>query len=154
MLKQSKRRRTTFSYSWVFVIVAVLACSAVSCARISERFEDASAAEREGFFRGGWLPDVLPKDAGPIVEVHDLDTNARCSRSDFPTASSSEVEDSLRQQGFDTYTAPLPAPPFKNCPFDLEDAQGADVVLTRTSSLEREFAAIGRSPGVLLFWAD
>ncbi len=66
------------------IIVAILSLALASCTRVSGRFEDVSAAEREGFFDRGWLPDVLPIGAGPIVEVHDLDTNARCSRSGLP----------------------------------------------------------------------
>ena len=127
--------------------------AATSCTRVSEQFEDASVARQEGFFEQGWLPDVLPKEAGPIVEIHDLDTNARCSRTDLPTTFTSQVESSLRQEGFATYTSTLPDPPFNNCPFTVETAQRADIILMRKSPLEKEVAVLNRSSGVLLFWA-
>ena len=153
MLRKSKISQTKLGRSWAVLVVMLWAVATASCTRVTERFEDVSAAEREGLFQRGWLPDVLPREAGPIVEIHDLDTNARCSRSELPADSYSRVESSLRQTGFGTYRGKLPAPPFKNCPFTVKVAQRSDVVLSRTSSLEREFAALDKSSGALLFWA-
>lgn len=135
--------------------LAVLAvvCASLSCLRVSERFEDMQEAEREGFFEKGWLPAVLPKEAGPIVEIHDLDTNARCSRSEFPVQHAAVVETSLRQLGFGKHEGRLPALPFSGCPFSLEIAEDPDIVLTRKNLGQHEFAAILRSQGAMLFWA-
>ena len=137
----------------VLIVGAAFVFLSTSCTRISERFEDASAAEREGFFERGWLPDVLPRSAGPIVDLHDLDTNARCSRSVFPTLAGQEVEDALRRKGFSDYSGALPRLPFRGCPFSLEAAHKADIVLAMADFRERQVAAINYSTGTLLFWA-
>lgn len=121
--------------------------------RHSSRFDSRLAAEADGFFERGWLPDVLPNEAGPIEEVHDLDTNGRCSRSDFPTQHRKDIERALRAIGFNHYAMPLPEPPFRNCPFSLAEASRSEVFLAKATSLGTEFAAIDKD-GVLFFWSS
>ncbi len=142
-----------FSYPWVLIALVLLASVVASCTRVSKRFEDASVAEKEGFFQQGWLPNVLPEEAGPIVGIYDLDTNDHCSRVDLTAGSLSRVESALREKGFGIYSGALPKPPFKSCPFSLEVAQKADIALRRMSLRETEFAALDSTSDVLLFWA-
>lgn len=121
--------------------------------RISNRFDNTSAAEVQGLFQRGWLPDVLPREAGPIEEVHDLDTNARCSRSEFPPRSSRDIEQALRGKGFIDYEESLPETPFRSCPFSLSDASAVDTTLARRTPFGTELAVIDER-GVLMFWSS
>ena len=50
------------------------------CETKQARYETVTEARSAGLFSRGWAPDVLPKGAGPVIEAHDLDTNARCFR--------------------------------------------------------------------------
>lgn len=129
----------------------LLLSSVLACERVSERYGDAASARRAGIFERGWLPDVLPSNAGPIVAVHDLDTNARCSRSEFPPAAKTEVHSRLLELGFHRLDGSLPGLPFKACPFTLEMAHGTGVILVRPGAREIEIAAIDTA-GILLFW--
>lgn len=121
--------------------------------RISNRFDTKSAANAQEFFLRGWLPDVLPQSAGPIEEVHDLDTNARCSRSKFPPDQSGQVEQALQREGFVHYEGSLPSLPFNSCPFSHSHVAKSGLILIRRSTLGSELAAIDQQDGLLLFWS-
>ena len=53
------------------------------------------AAQADRLFERGWVPAVLPQGAGSIVEAHDLDTNARCSKSMLPPGGFAELSEAL-----------------------------------------------------------
>lgn len=124
-----------------------------ACSRVSERFENVRAAQKAGFFERGWLPEVLPREAGPIQAVQDLDTNAHCSRSELPVVSVPEVQEALLEQGFTPHDGPPPKLPFSGCPFEFSSVVNAKLILTRVTELQVEHAAVVESPAALLFWA-
>ena len=136
-------------------LVAVTLCvaSLFGCMRVEERFETVAAAREAGFFERGWLPDVLPDDAGPIFDQHDLDTNKSCSRSELPADALSEVKDALQALGFEPYESQLPEAPFRACPFSLEEVEGAALIVSRVSPRLLEFAAVSKNQGALFFWS-
>ena len=47
--------------------------------RVVHRYETVGEARRDGVFERGWVPDILPDGATALVELHDLDTSARCA---------------------------------------------------------------------------
>lgn len=119
----------------------------------SNRFETVEEARGSGLFERGWLPDVLPPEAGPIEERHDLDTNAHCSRSSFPPVMTSEVVENLLAQGF------VPGPinhrdlPWRTCPFNRHDIANADMRLSRKTPHGVEQVALNKGTGILLVWS-
>ncbi|MDH3458535.1 MAG: hypothetical protein OER90_16965, partial [Gemmatimonadota bacterium] len=113
-----------------------------------------SSAQSDHLFERGWLPEVLPAGSGPIVEAHDLDTNARCSKSVFPADASAQVSQALLALGFQAFSGELPPLPFSRCPFSLERARSSEsaFINTRGADSDREFAVIGGC--VLYFWSS
>ena len=116
-------------------------------------YETIEAARSDRLFARGWVPDVLPSEPGPIVEVHDLDTNARCSRSVFPSASADDVADALVVLEFAPYRGDLPRLPLSICPFNLSEISEAARILTRlrAESSDVEFAAVANE--ALFIWS-
>jgi hypothetical protein len=80
------------------------------------------AAQADRLFERGWVPNVLPQGAGPIVEAHDLDTNARCSKSALPPGGFAEVSEALVALGFRPSSMQPQPLPFAKCPFHLDEA--------------------------------
>lgn len=136
----------------------VAAVAAVGCGLAGEfqvsTYPTVEAAKADRLFERGWLPDVLPGSAGPIVEVHDLDSNARCSRSDFPAEASAKVVQRLRAAGFESFRGGLPALPFSTCPFSLGSAEPGESLFRNApgTTSGRELAVVAE--GVLLFWSS
>jgi hypothetical protein len=135
-----------------FILLFALACDPFAEFQVNN-YPTLEAAQSDLLFERGWVPDVLPAGAGPIVEAHDLDTNARCSKSVFRADASSQVSDALRASGFEEFSGELPPIPFSQCPFSLESARsGGSVFLnTRGATSDREFAVV--AGGVLYFWS-
>ena len=71
----------------------LLALGSIACTSdvLRETYPTAEAARAAGLFARGWVPDVLPPGSGPIIEVHNLDTNQHCSRSQVPPLAVPEV---------------------------------------------------------------
>jgi len=113
------------------------------------------AARADRLFARGWIPDVLPDGSGPIVEAHDLDSNARCSRAAFPSGAIAEVSAALNSHGFVPFRSALPTLPFARCPFSLAEAQRGRPPLHKTHNAlsDTEFAVISEE-GVLYFWSS
>ena len=136
------------------VFVAALACSLPDEFQLNT-YSTVEAARSDRLFERGWVPDVLPTGAGPIVEAHDLDSNARCSRSVFPDSTSPQVFEGLHSTGFERFAGELPPLPFSTkCPFSLEDAGsgGSAFLNARGGASDREFAVVRK--GVLYFWSS
>ena len=121
------------------------------CLQRAERFETLEQARGAGFFERGWLPDVLPPGSGPIDAVHDLDTNARCSRSTFPANELDTLETRLSLLGFKPFDGVVVKLPLKACPFSRRVARGAKL-FQRDAGEQLEFVGIDL-PSDLLFWA-
>ena len=110
-------------------------------------------ARNDRLFERGWVPAVLPDAAGPLTEVHNIDTNARCAFAEFAPARLDELLADLSREGFQRHDVAVPSPPLKGCPFDLSDFNGASTVLSRVNaSGVTEFAALGES-GTFMFMA-
>ena len=136
-------------------LLTTILCLALSggCMRVEERYGSPDAARQAGLFERGWLPDVLPHSGGQITELHNLDTNSRCSLSSLPASSLTEVEASLRDLGFAMHEGEPAQVPFRNCPFTSAEVLRASTVMSRSSSEQTEFAIVRESPGALLFWS-
>jgi hypothetical protein len=138
--------------------VALILALAIACDLRGEfqvnTYSTLEAARANRLFERGWVPDVLPSGAGPIVEAHDLDSNARCSNSSFPADASDEVVSRLRAVGFESYSGELPALPFSNGPFSLGTARSHGLALhnPRGRASHQEFAVV--ADGVLQFWSS
>jgi hypothetical protein len=52
-------------------LVAVLS---IACDTALTRYESIKHAGADKLFERGWVPDMLPDDGGPLVEVHNWDT--------------------------------------------------------------------------------
>jgi hypothetical protein len=55
----------------VTVCLLVLGCTE----HVTERYPTRSAAEADGLFKRGWLPEIIPTSSRQIVVSSDLDTN-------------------------------------------------------------------------------
>jgi hypothetical protein len=111
-----------------------------------KRYATIQDAKKDGLFERGWVPDVLSETAGPLTEVHNIDTNARCALGQFPARDFDDVLKALSREGFERSDADVPAPPLSTCPFSGKDFRGASVVLRRTGSNgNREFAGVSQS---------
>jgi hypothetical protein len=137
----------------VLILLGALACDQIGESQVNT-YPTISSAHSDRLFERGWLPEVLPAGAGPIVEAHDLDTNARCSKSVFPAAASAQVSQALRGLGFEGFSGELPPLPFSRCPFSLERARssGSAFLNTRGADSDWEFAVV--ADGVLYFWSS
>jgi hypothetical protein len=139
-------------------VAALVLLFTLACDRSGEfqvnTYATLGSARSDRLFERGWLPEVLPDDAGPIVEAHDLDTNARCSKSVFPAEASAQVSQALRDLGFEPFSGELPPLPFSRCPFSLETARSTESAFVNTTGAasDREFAVVGDS--VLYFWSS
>jgi hypothetical protein len=63
----------TWTARWVVVISAVLCGGCLD--EYASRYSNVDEVVRSGAVARGWVPDILPKDAVDIREVHNLDTN-------------------------------------------------------------------------------
>lgn len=122
--------------------------------RQTNTYSSTQEARSDGLFGRGWLPDVFPDDAGPIVEFHDLDTNQRCSVSHFPVPSTASVIESLNGAGFEAYQGRLPTLPSWRCPFSRREALSgeSDFVGYRSTQRDSEVAVV--SGGRLFLWSS
>ena len=134
--------------------LAVTLAGCVPGERQVNAYESVEAARADGLFLRGWLPDVLPPHSGPIVEAHDLDTNAGCSRSSFPPHLTAELRISLLKAGFRDGGTPPQSLPLSICPFEALDIEEPDYVFIRTPnpSGPEEFAAV--ASGILYLWSS
>lgn len=94
-------------------------------APFSERqgFADVAAARAAGVFAEGWLPEVLPPDAGPIESARDATRPGHCARGVFAASARASVERALLEYGFDAFRGALP--PRSGCPFAPPEDEGA-----------------------------
>jgi hypothetical protein len=115
------------------------------------RYATVADAKNGGLFERGWVPAVLPDDAGPLTEAHNLDTNASCALAKFSPARFDQVLSALTRERFQRHDSAIPSPPLGGCPFDLSDFKSASTVLSRVStSGVDEFAALSES-GTFMF---
>ena len=137
--------------------VILLALGSIACTSdvLRETYPTAEAARAAGLFARGWVPDVLPSGSGPIIEVHNLDTNQHCSRSQVPPLAVPEVVAALETAGFARYSGSVSAPPLRACPFESSDTEGVTSLFRRSRSAGRgvEYAAVLRS-GSVYTWSD
>ena len=116
-------------------------------------------AVADGLFQRGWIPNVIPASAVRIVEIHDLDTNARCARLELDPTDESALLMSLVRVGFSRAdTAPAVPGKFSNsktCPFDSDSIETARAVFSRPgiTSKETEYFAVGGQPPVVYYWS-
>jgi hypothetical protein len=135
-----------------------LACAVILGCFPGERqvntYETLDAARADRLFERGWVPDVLPPDAGPIVEAHDLDTNSRCSKSSFPPGGTPDVHSALLGLAFEPHPGKRSPLPHSICPFKEREVPNSGLALSRLSaqSDEREFAIL--AGGTLYFWSS
>lgn len=121
---------------------------------VYQSFEDVSEAREQGFFERAWLPDVLPDEAGPIDDVHDHGTNARCSRSGFQPQMEEVLEDRLVLRELFAPTVGVPQVlPFGECPFSAEDIASCDLMYSRPSR-GWEYVCLDREKGALYYWTS
>jgi len=115
------------------VILAVLSVLTLACGSLDEfqvnSYPTLDAARADRLFERGWIPDVLPRESGPIVEAHDLDTNARCSKSGLPPGGFADVSEALVALGFRPSSRQPEPLPFAKCPFLLEEAMSSGASL-------------------------
>ncbi len=88
-----------------------------------ERFDDVAAARAAGLFADGWVPAVLPPDAGPIDSARDATRPGHCARGVFDPSARPSVESGLLDYGFDAERDALP--PRAGCPFAPPAGEGA-----------------------------
>jgi hypothetical protein len=77
---QLGRARTGIIAATGIATVALLMAGSRAIARHEQpvaSYRDLTAARADGAFARGWLPELLPRSARQLREVHDLDTNAR-----------------------------------------------------------------------------
>ena len=141
--------RASSLFAGTILIAALTACGETSVTR----FETVEAARRQGLFDCGWVPDVLPAAAGPLTEVHDLDTNARGADGQFAPSAFEAVGAALSSAGFEPHGGALRPPPFGACGFTQEDAERASLLLRRPSHIgDLEFVATDRA-GRFYYWS-
>jgi hypothetical protein len=138
-----------------YLVTTCLACAVFLACWPGERqvntYATFEAARVDRLFERGWISDVLPSAAGPIVEAHDLDTNGRCSKSSFPPDGVAGVQNALSHLGFDPHPGAALSLPLSICPFTTSEIEPAAALLSRASpqSDAAEFAVLNR--GVLDF---
>ena len=120
----------------------------------ANEYENCGAARADELFGPGWVPDVLPSACGPIIEAHDLDTNAWCSRSNFAPAAAAQVRISPGALGFTPHDGEVPETPFARCSFSSEQVRGTATLRRPGGGLlnDFEYAAVSND-GVLYFWS-
>jgi len=124
----------------------VLSVSSACSEEPVTRYATIEDAKTDGLFERGWVPPVLPDAAGPLVEAHNIDTNARCALAEFPRARFDEVMAALSREGFQRHDAAVPSPPLGVCPFRPNDFRDASTVLHRVGTGgSAEFVALGES---------
>lgn len=124
----------------------------VGCETEVTRFATAAEAREAGLYARGWAPDVLPHNAGPIDEAHDLDTNARCLKAAFPSDSLGAVRSALAGEGFVTRSAAADHQPEGFCPFSAADLGGIQLLHRDRDDLGLEYAAVSEA-GTLYYWS-
>ena len=139
-------RKFIFSIS-----IGVLALSSACGDSTVTRYSTVQDAKNGRLFERGWVPEVLPDTAGPLIEAHNIDTNVRCALAEFPPATFAEVLAALSRVGFHHYDAPVPPPPLNACPFSNGDFRQDSVVMRRTGvSGDQEFVGVSKS-GTFMF---
>lgn len=128
----------------ICALIAVSCCTACGETSVT-RYETVRQARADTLFDRGWVPDVLPEDAGPLIEVHNVESNERCTFAQFPPAAFDIVQTALLRQGFEQHQGPIPKPPFRACPFSA-DAFGRAAIILRRRGLngDQEYAAIDK----------
>jgi hypothetical protein len=132
------------------VVLALCGCNETE----QSRYDTVAEAREHGLFSRGWAPDVLPDNAGPIAEAHDLDTNARCLHAAFPSDSLAAVRSALFRAGFAPDNAPTtPQQPEEFCPFSKADLDGTGKPFSRRGQEQHfEHAALHEN-GTLYYWS-
>src|SRR5262245_2175210 len=110
----------------ILLLTLGMSLATASCSDTQvNRYADVVAARRDRLFERGWVPDVLPDAAGPLVESHDLDTNARCACSKLSPESVDAVISSLEAAGFARDSSRVVLP-LQTCPFKPEEVARAE----------------------------
>jgi hypothetical protein len=136
-----------------FLAIHLVAALSLACDTALTRYESIKHARADKLFERGWVPDVLPDDGGPLVEVHDWDTNDGCAIAQFSAADIDGVLTALSRKGFERYSGPFPSSHL-SCPFEEKDLAHAPIRFRRRNpSGVTEYAAIDRR-GKFLFSAS
>jgi hypothetical protein len=153
ILVSQPAERPLVRYSATIWLAAAMAFGCFPGERQVNTYETIDAARSDRLFDRGWVPDVLPPGSGPIIEAHDLDTNGRCSKSQFPGDGASGVHEALLGLGFEPFRDEPPTPSLSICPFSVSDLDQGRAALSRApaQSDDREFAVL--ADGVLFFWS-
>ena len=138
----------------LFALVMAASLVTVGCSdRFEQRWKTVAEARRADLFARGWVPDILPNNAGPLVEVHNLDTNARCASARFAAADLASVRRSAAAVGFLPYDGERPGPPLAGCVFLNGDALDAGEVLRRPAYDNAESDFLILADGRMHFWS-
>jgi hypothetical protein len=130
-------------------------CACLACTEVSTTtYKSIADARADGLFKRGWMPDVLPDDAGPLTEAHDLDTNVRCARSRIGGSVHPDLVARLHRLGFEDIEGSALGSPAGFCPFGRSDVNTAAYGLRRRNARigDQEFAAVTRD-GEFFFWS-
>ena len=151
MRKVRWRRAFAGALTGLLPLSFVAACSDTTSVM---RYDTVAAARMDRLFERGWLPDVLPPSAGPILEAHDLDSNGRCATARFPSESFEVIASALSAAGFESTKDRTSPPSLRECPFAAEDSKRATAVFRRRNPdlSDLEFAAVSRT-GEFFYWS-
>jgi len=130
----------------------VLLAPLLGCETKSTSFETVAEAREAGLYAHGWAPDVLPAEAGPIEEAHDIDTNARCLTAAVSPDSLAAVRAALAHVGFAPGDAPTDHWPRAFCPFSSEELAGAQLLYRAHGDGALEYAALSEL-GAFYYWS-
>ena len=77
----------------IFLILAFLISSCDCIERFDNKYTDYSEATESQSWKGGWLPEILPKDATNIFESHYLDRSSAIVSFEFTEDFKTILED-------------------------------------------------------------
>ncbi len=144
---------------WALALLCAAACAHLLAevdqlaVASGQRYDSVAAARTAGLFADGWIPDVLPAAAGPLVESHDLDSGARCARAVFPKAQRSALVHALLEYGYDLFRGEA-LPSQDTCPFPVNElrAPGERFRNSDGSSAFELFAFVGED--IVVLWSQ
>ena len=80
------------------IFLCMMAIVLAACSeRFTEYYPKYEDAEKDGAFKRGWIPEIVPKTAIEIHEQHDLDTNEVWIRFTFPSSRRDQLTSGLKR---------------------------------------------------------
>jgi hypothetical protein len=148
------RRGGIREYVLWLVAIVVAACS-IGCSDVSvKRYKSVKDARADRLFDRGWVPDVLPDEAGPLIEAHNIDTNDVCAKAEFEPPMLDSVLSAVAMKGFQHDEGPLAPTPPRACPFRDADITKDWLRFRKADSGgPNEFIAVDKG-GTLLYWSS